>query len=67
MVPKGRRVFPGLCGFVRVLVITRASLRLAGGTERATDTGLLGGALEPALETGGNLVGVAGVARSRRY
>jgi hypothetical protein len=67
MVPSGRLAFPGLCGLVRVLVFILESLRLAGGTDCATEAGRLGGALEPALETGGNLVGVAGVARSRRY
>jgi len=47
-VPKGRLTLVGLCGLVNVLVTTLGSLRVAGGTERATEGGLLGGALEPA-------------------
>ena len=49
MVPNGRRFFPGVCGLVKVLdVMTLGSGLLAGGTERATEGGLLGGALEGA-------------------
>lgn len=51
MVPRGRLAFPGVCGLVKVLVvITLGSVRFAGGTERATEGGLLGGALEGARE-----------------
>jgi len=51
IVPRGRLAFPGVWGLVKVLVvITLGSVRLAGGTERATEGGLLGGALEGARE-----------------
>jgi len=42
------------------------SARGAGGTERATEGGLLGGALEGALDPCAIFVGVAGVDRSIR-
>jgi len=65
-VPKGRRNFPGVWGFVKVLVFNLDSTRVAGGTERATDGGLLGGALEGARATGG-FAGEAGVDLSSLY
>jgi len=51
---------------VKVLVLTLGSVRVAGGTERATDGGRLGGALELALVGGWPFEGVAGVALSSR-
>jgi hypothetical protein len=41
-------------------------MRLVGGTDRATEGGLLGGAFEEARDTGGSLAGDAGVALSTR-
>ena len=49
-----------------MLVFNRDSTRVAGGTERATDGGLLGGALEGARATGG-FAGEAGVDLSSLY
>jgi len=46
--------------------MTFGSVRLAGGTERATDGGLLGGAREGARENGVGLTGETGVALSTR-
>ena len=46
-----------------MLVKTLGSLRM-GGTDRATEAGLLGGALDDALAGGATFDGVAGVALS---
>jgi hypothetical protein len=68
-VPSGRRALLGDWGFVSGATgkIGLGSVRVMGGTERATEGGRLGGCLEPALETGGGLVGDKGVALSMRW
>jgi hypothetical protein len=49
IVTRGRLSLPGVCGLVNVaVVITLGSLRFTGGTERATEGGLLGAALDGA-------------------
>ena len=50
-----------------MLVAILGSTRFEGGTERATEGGLLGGAFEDARRGGGILPGDAGVALSTRF
>ena len=66
IVPKGLLVFPGLCGLVKEPVCSLGSGRGPGGTDRATDGGLLGGPRDGALSPTVVLDGVAGVDLSLR-